>query len=392
MKISILTSDLSHNCLGRAYLLAKILQRRYTVEIAGPIFGDGIWPPVVYDNSIAYKFVTIKNGFRPYSQFGKLIESIDGDVIYASKPLFFSFGAGLIKKMRGKKPLVLDIDDWEMGFVKSEYDGLPFLKRMKSFIYSGLYLYQNDTYWNTWLSEKLTRFADDITVSNTFLEGKFGGTIIYHGRDTHAFNPEKFEKGTLRREYGIDACSKVIMFFGTPRPHKGVEDLIDAMALIKDKDVILVVAGLDNLPYCQGLLVAATGILKDRFRGFGIQPFEKVPEFLALADIVVIPQRRSVATFGQLPAKVFDAMALAKPIVATQVSDLPEILRDCGLTVEPENIGQLADAIRYLLEEPKKAEELGKKAREKCIEKYSWDTIEKILMVIFRKYEHIKTA
>jgi glycosyltransferase involved in cell wall biosynthesis len=182
------------------------------------------------------------------------------------------------------------------------------------------------------------------------------------------------------------------MFFGTPRPHKGVEDLIDAMALIKDKDVILVVAGLDNLPYCQGLLVAATGILKDRFRGFGIQPFEKVPEFLALADIVVIPQRRSVATFGQLPAKVFDAMALAKPIVATQVSDLPEILRDCGLTVEPENIGQLADAIRYLLEEPKKAEELGKKAREKCIEKYSWDTIEKILMVIFRKYEHIKTA
>lgn len=46
MKISILTPDLSHNCLGRAYLIAKILQRHYEVEIVGPIFGDGIWRPL----------------------------------------------------------------------------------------------------------------------------------------------------------------------------------------------------------------------------------------------------------------------------------------------------------------------------------------------------------
>jgi len=42
MKISILPPDLSHNCLGRAYLLAKILQRHYEVEIIGPMFGEGI--------------------------------------------------------------------------------------------------------------------------------------------------------------------------------------------------------------------------------------------------------------------------------------------------------------------------------------------------------------
>jgi len=38
MKISILTPDLSHNCLGRAYLLAKILQRRYKIEIVDTVF------------------------------------------------------------------------------------------------------------------------------------------------------------------------------------------------------------------------------------------------------------------------------------------------------------------------------------------------------------------
>jgi len=50
MKISILTSDLSHNCLGRAYLLAKVLQRCYEVEIIGTVFGDGIWEPVAMMN------------------------------------------------------------------------------------------------------------------------------------------------------------------------------------------------------------------------------------------------------------------------------------------------------------------------------------------------------
>lgn len=43
MKTSILSPDLSGNCLGRAYLLAKILQRHYEVEVIGPVFGDRIW-------------------------------------------------------------------------------------------------------------------------------------------------------------------------------------------------------------------------------------------------------------------------------------------------------------------------------------------------------------
>jgi len=118
-----------------------------------------------------------------------------------------------------------------------------------------------------------------------------------------------------------------------------------------------------------------------------LQPFEKVPEFLAMADVVVIPQKRTFATLGQVPAKVFDAMAMAKPIIATNVSDLAEILNGCGWIVEPENPEQLAKTIQYVLDHPDKAAEMGQKARQKCIEKYSWDTMEKILIKTFRNYE-----
>ena len=49
-----------------------------------------------------------------------------------------------------------------------------------------------------------------------------------------------------------------------------------------------------------------------------------------------------------MPAKVFDAMAMAKPIIATNVSDLPEFLDGCGWTVAPEKPKQLADTIQYV--------------------------------------------
>ena len=387
MKISILTPDLSHNCLGRAYLLAKILQRRYEVEIVGPIFGDGIWEPVANDKSIEYKSVKISGRFKPYWQIRKLAKKIDGDVIYASKPLFTSFGVGLLKKLSNSKPLILDIDDWQMGFMKEIYSSLSLAQSFKFLATSALFFYSMSSYWNTLFGEKLSHLADEITVSNNFLQDKFSGTIVWHARDTEAFNPEKFDGSSLREKYDIARNKKVVMFSGTPRAHKGIEDLIEAINLLQTQDVLLTLVGADEGSYSQNLITMADKKLGERLKAFGLQPFEKVPEFLAMSDVTVIPQKRNLASVGQLPAKVFDAMAMAKPIVATAVSDLPEILDGCGWIVEPESPEQLARAIQHVIDHPEEARQMGQKARQKCIENYSWDAMEKILVNIFRKYE-----
>ena len=387
MKISVLTPDLSHNCLGRAYLLAKILQRHYEVEIVGPTFGDGIWEPVADDKSITYKPVKIRGRFKPYWQIKELTKKIDGDVIYASKPLFTSFGVGLLKKLSNSKPLILDIDDWQMGFMKEIYSSLSLTQSFKFLVTSALCSYSMSSYWNTLFGEKLSYLADEITVSNNFLQDKFSGTIVWHARDTEAFNPEKFDGSSLREKYDIDRNKKVVMFSGTPRAHKGIEDLIEAINLLQTQDVLLTLVGADEGSYSQNLITMADKKLGERLKAFGLQPFEKVPEFLAMSDVTVIPQKRNLASVGQLPAKVFDAMAMAKPIIATNVSDLPEILDGCGWIVEPESPKQLARAIQHVIDHPEEARQMGQKARQKCIENYSWDAMEKILVNIFRKYE-----
>lgn len=61
----------------------------------------------------------------------------------------------------------------------------------------------------------------------------------------------------------------------------------------------------------------------------------------------------------------------------------------CGWIVGPENPRQLAETIQYVVDHTIEADEVGWKAREKCKQKYSWDTMEENLMKIFENIKEI---
>jgi glycosyltransferase involved in cell wall biosynthesis len=65
-------------------------------------------------------------------------------------------------------------------------------------------------------------------------------------------------------------------------------------------------------------------------------------------------------------------MALGRPIVATAVSMIPEILGDGGVVVPPGHVGELAKAIHHLVSEPEIAASLGRRARARCVAEYSF--------------------
>ena len=90
------------------------------------------------------------------------------------------------------------------------------------------------------------------------------------------------------------------------------------------------------------------------------------------ADVIAVPQRDSPDTRGQVPAKLFDAMAMARPIVSTRVSMIPEILDGCGLLVAPGDIAAIGAAIARLADDRALAGELGGRARARCVERYSF--------------------
>jgi glycosyltransferase involved in cell wall biosynthesis len=139
--------------------------------------------------------------------------------------------------------------------------------------------------------------------------------------------------------------------------------------------------------YSRNLAEKAKAVLGRRFMKFGLFSFAELADFIGLADIMVVPQRNSPASWGQMPAKIFDAMAMGKPIIATAVSDIPTVLDGCGWIVEPANPKALAAAIQEVITNPRLSEIKGSLAREKFLSYYSWDAISPQLIEIFRRYE-----
>ncbi len=194
MKISVLVADFSTNCLGRAYILARILSRRYQVEVIGPLFGSHIWPPAD-TGEIPYFPISVVPGHYRTHTLPQMLEAISGQVIYALKPLNTSYAVALIAQMRRHIPVVLDIDDWEVGAVRWN------LKQN----YKSLITELPSPHWYGWtlLLDKLTWRADKITVSNRFLAQKYGGYLLPHGQDTNFLDPNKYEAAAIRKDMGL---------------------------------------------------------------------------------------------------------------------------------------------------------------------------------------------
>jgi glycosyltransferase involved in cell wall biosynthesis len=363
-KISILSHDLSINCLGRAYILAKALHGNCDVEILGPMSKSGLWKPVAHDGTIVYKkFGILPNPFT-------YIRAISGDVIYAVKPRAGSFGYGLLAKWITGKKLVLDIDDWETGFFRD----YSFIGK----ILNAAQVWNMDSILYTSIFSRLIRFADAVTVSNLFLQKRFGGVLIPHFRDTGEFDPARFDRLSIRERLGLQD-KQVVMFMGTVKMHKGINTLIAAFDQLDAPDFILMLVGAN--PRIQKKLPK-----RSYLKVVGPQPFDKVPEFLAAADLVAIMQKQTSASAqGQLPAKIFDAMAMAKPIIATAVSDIPKVLSGgCGLVIS-DNAVELAQAIKAIFGNPKLAEKMGQAARRKCISEYSYQAARPALASVFNR-------
>ncbi len=382
MKISIITNDFSKSSFHRPYTLANALKNKYEVEIVGPIFGNKVYEPCSLP---IVKYKLIKGHWFPlfFKSIKELLEKIGGDIIYASKLLLPSFGIGMVKRKLSGKPLLLDIDDWSTGLWLGEWNKSILKRFLETYYKNPFKLLDPATHiYKAWIEHFVSQ-ADQITVTSNFLQQKFGGVKLPHAQDPLLFNPARFDQKKLKKEWLL-ADFKIIMFIGNPAPYKGIEQLIKAIKLTSRRDLRLVLVGINpRLKYSRQIIRQGGDsiIIKPNL----ISAFE-VPIVLAMADLVVIPQLKTPATVGQIPAKLIDAMAMARPIIATKVSDMPEILDGCGIIVEPGDSNSLAEKISNLVADPAKAENLGRKARAKFLKNYTLAHLEDQLTKLFDKY------
>ncbi len=113
--ITVVCSDMSDNCLGRALVLADVLAGFAPVRVVGPQLRDSLWRPAASSSTELRCFqVRTAAGYAPAARW--LRRQLVGSRVVVSKPRATSLGLTLAAGARARD-LLLDIDDWELGFM-----------------------------------------------------------------------------------------------------------------------------------------------------------------------------------------------------------------------------------------------------------------------------------
>jgi glycosyltransferase involved in cell wall biosynthesis len=163
------------------------------------------------------------------------------------------------------------------------------------------------------------------------------------------------EVAAIRADLDVPAAAPLVVMIAVMRPGKGHDALLDAIPLLENDDVVFALAGDGS---CETRLRARAAEL-DRVRFLGFR--SDIDRVLAAADLVVHPSQADA-----LPTALVHALAAGKPIVATAVGGIPEIVTyDGGVLVEPGDPEALAGAIDAMLSDPDRMAWMGKQNRER---------------------------
>jgi glycosyltransferase involved in cell wall biosynthesis len=370
VEVVIVCSNVSNNCLGRALLLADLAKPFASVRIAGVnLTREPIWPPSSgFD--VHVDPIEVRHMFQYPSAARWLRRKLAGAKVVVSKPLETSLGLTRAAGVHNTQ-LLLDVDDWEVGL----FSGASRVRQLWDLVRPS----RLNSFPSTQRLDRAITSYPHRTVSNTWLQRRFGGLLLPHVRDTNVLKPDLAAREAARAE--LDMAGRFwVGFVGTPRKHKGVEVLLEAVQRL-DSGVGLYLAGVDESDeYAQTLLARVRAELPaERLRLVKTFDFRRLGYFLSAADVLAIPSQASEAAAGQIPAKLFDALAVGVPVVVTAINDMPNIVEDTGQVVAPGDTAALELAIRRYRDDPDFHRRCGEAARARALSHYSYDSARQVL-------------
>jgi glycosyltransferase involved in cell wall biosynthesis len=200
-------------------------------------------------------------------------------------------------------------------------------------------------------------------------------SVIYSGFDKRMTEESRSPREKVLEHYGINEGKKYILFLGTLEPVKNITKLLEAFKLFKEKckkdggkcEHKLVMAGKNGwLADGYKALAKELGIDKDViFTGY-IVGDELVPLFKN-ADFFVMP-----SLYEGFGTTVLEAFATGTPVIASNVSSIPEIAGDAALMVDPGSAQEIADAMFEFASDENMKNEYREKGK-KQVEKFNWE-------------------
>ncbi len=202
--------------------------------------------------------------------------------------------------------------------------------------------------------------------------------VIASGVEFERYQACDERRPSARAGYGVKGDVPVLAIVGALEPRKGHAVLLEALARLRRPEVRVLCAGAGSLRAELAGQCARLGLTEQVvFLG----RLDEVTSLLAAADVVVMPSLQE-----GLGVAVLEALAAARPVIASRVGGLPEVLGEgaAGVLVPPGDGAALAAAIDGLLRDPARARALGAAGRERVRSRFSMATMAEATLALYR--------
>lgn len=314
---------------------------------------------------------------RPEGEMGKEVKNLGVDFISLNRPRYYRFSPGilidLISLMKKRHIHVVRTHKYYANFygrIAARLAGVPVIIASEHNIYKDKQKRIGRRMINRFLSGITDKFiaVSEAVKRDIMLYDKIDSSkilVMHNGVDTQRFSPDgKFSN--IREKFLIKEGSIVLGFVGRLVISKGLEYLIDAISLIKDDyNIKLFIVG-DGSLLNELKQKAKKNHIFNRIIFAGER--RDIPDILSSIDIFVMPSIKE-----GLPNSLLEAMSMGKPVIATEIGGIPEIVKNRfnGILVPSRDPRALATAIKELIDDSQLAAKLGEAARNFMLNNFS---------------------
>ncbi|MBI3520547.1 MAG: glycosyltransferase family 4 protein [Bacteroidetes bacterium] len=291
----------------------------------------------------------------------------DVDVILCeSPPLFLGYSALYLKRKK-KAKLIFNVSDlWPES---AEKLGVVTNKQMLKLAYN--------------LEAKLYRQSVLVTGQTQgickSINERFPEVKTYwlpNGVDVSYYNPSTVS-GNWRKDHGFNDTDVLFLYAGIIGLAQGLEIILSAAEKVKNNPFIKFIL-LGSGPEKEKL----QSIQKDKQLSnvyfFDAVSKTQMPAIVQASDVSVIPLRKLELFLGAIPSKIFENLAMEKPVILAVDGEARELFVNqgkCALYSEPENVEDLVKNVLLLANDPSLRKQLGEKGRTYVEQSFNRNTI-----------------
>jgi glycosyltransferase involved in cell wall biosynthesis len=301
----------------------------------------------------------------------RVLKEISPEVIVLNYPSPYTGLLGFFVGKLWRKRVVVDFND-----LIAEYTGALLNLGKESFTSKLLTLVQDYIVRNSEKTIAPTFFIKDYATLLGVSERKIA--VVPNGVDTRSFDPNR-SSDVSPEDFLCPSGERRCVYCGRLDAWAGVNIISKLCEAAKAKElhVKFLLAGSGGRELAEKENVVYVGEIS----------YEKVPDFLAVADVVLVPFPDNEVSHAASPLKLFEGMSMQKPVIASRVSGIQEVIVDGenGFLADPSKIEEWMFKLQVILESETLAARVGACARKTVEKGYDW-------AVLAKRYEEILNA